>query len=308
MLVDVGAYQPTALAERDWEKVAAFVRAVVEQAKADPNSPYVTKKLMVHVTAHVVWCHRIAGLPLDVSAMFDRDVISESCERAFPHLTTGTLATRRSALLFVAEQVLPQDERTTRLKPLRDDKLAMPYDGAEQLALRSWARGQTTPIRRRDCHTILALGLGAGLNAHDMIRLRVRDVQFDSEGVLVRVTDSKFPREVPVLWKWEQPLVDLVDTRDHDDLVLGVARTTINPNYLNYFISRTAPEAGLRPNSERLRNTWLLHHLNSGTPLGPLSVAAGLETFRTFEKLVRLLPEPTAEEVRRAMRRPLRAV
>lgn len=127
-------------------------------------------------------------------------------------------------------------------------------------------------------------------------------------GVLLRVSDSKFPREVPVLWRWEQPLVDLVETREPEDLALGVARTTTNPNYLNYTISRTAPEAGLRPNSERLRNTWLLHHLASGTPLGPLSVAAGLETFRTFEKLAHLLPEPTTTDVRRAMRRPLRAV
>ena len=306
--MSINTYEPVSLTENDWEKVRAFVRVVVEKAKADANSPYSAKNLMGHVTAHVAWCHRIAGLPLEVSVVFDRDIIGEACERAFPSLTTGTLATRRSALLFVAQRVLPQGQRTARLKPLRDDKVAMPYDETEQLALRSWARGQTTPVRRRDCHTILALGLGAGLPAPDILRLRVRDIHVDPQGVLLRVSDSKFPREVPVLWRWEQPLVDLVETREPEDLALGVARTTTNPNYLNYTISRTAPEAGLRPNSERLRNTWLLHHLASGTPLGPLSVAAGLETFRTFEKLAHLLPEPTTTDVRRAMRRPLRAV
>lgn len=193
--MEVSAYEPVSLTENDWEKVRAFVRVVVEKAKADPNSPYSAKNLMGHVTAHVAWCHRIAGLPLEVSVVFDRDIIGEACERAFPSLTTGTLATRRSALLFVAQRVLPQGQRTARLKPLRDDKVAMPYDETEQLALRSWARGQTTPVRRRDCHTILALGLGAGLPAPDILRLRVRDIHVDPQGVLLRVSDSKFPEK-----------------------------------------------------------------------------------------------------------------
>ena len=116
---------------------------------------------MSHVAAHVHWCRTVACLPLDVSVIFDRDVISESTQRGFPGLKTTTRATRRSALLRVAESVLPQPERTSRLAPLRDDKLALPYTEDEQVALRSWAMGQTTPNRRRDCHAILALGLGA---------------------------------------------------------------------------------------------------------------------------------------------------
>ena len=39
------------------------------------------------------------------------------------------------------------------------------------------------------------------------------------------------------------------------------------------------------PNVGRMRNTWLLHHMATGTPLGPLAAAAGLQTFRTIEKL-----------------------
>lgn len=88
--MEVSAYEPVSLTENDWEKVRAFVRVVVEKAKADPNSPYSAKNLMGHVTAHVAWCHRIAGLPLEVSVVFDRDIIGEACERAFPSLTTGT--------------------------------------------------------------------------------------------------------------------------------------------------------------------------------------------------------------------------
>lgn len=52
---------------------------------------------------------------------------------------------------------------------------------------------------------------------------------------------------------------------------------------------------------------WLLHHMTMGTPIGPLVCAAGLQTFRTIEKLLPLLPEPSQDEVRRSMRRALRA-
>ena len=130
----------------------------------------------------------------------------------------------------------------------------------------------------------------------------------DGQGVLLRVEVSRHPREVPVLWSWEQPLLDMLATRDPEELVVEVKRQEGNANWLNYFISRTNAENGLKPDSRRLRNTWLLHHLGTGTPLGPLAHAAGLETFRSIEKLFPLLPQPTRDEVRRLMRRPVRSV
>jgi len=306
--MDTISYSPTDIPPQEWAEVGPFVRQAVLTAQKQSAARYTTKDLMGHVAAHVHWCRTVACLPLDVSVIFDRDVISESTQRGFPGLKTTTRATRRSALLRVAESVLPQPERTSRLAPLRDDKLALPYTEDEQVALRSWAMGQTTPNRRRDCHTILALGLGAGLPAPDILRLRARHVIVDGQGVLLRVEVSRHPREVPVLWSWEQPLLDMLATRDPEELVVGVERQEGNANWLNYFISRTNAENGLKPDSRRLRNTWLLHHLGTGTPLGPLAHAAGLETFRSIEKLFPLLPQPTRDEVRRLMRRPLRTV
>lgn len=306
--MDVARYRPASIGADDWTEIADFVRTAVVVTQARHESRYTTKDLMGHVGAHTNWCINVACLPLENSVVFHRDVIGESIQRGFPHLKKTTLATRRSALLRVAESVLPQEERTSRLAPLRDDKLAMPYTEDEQTALRSWAVGQTTPVRRQDCHTILALGLGAGLPAPDILALRVRDITVDDHGALITIRDGAHPREVPVLWRWEQAVVDAVNSRDPEEPVVGAERTTRNRNWLNNFVYRTLAEDGLRPDSRRMRNTWLLHHLATGTPLGPLSVAAGLDTFRTIEKLVPLLPDPTRDEVRRSMRRPLRSV
>ena len=111
-----------------------------------------------------------------------------------------------------------------------------------------------------------------------------------------------------MLAAWEQGVVDLCAARGGGDWLLGARRTSGGKNWLNNTIAASSPEGTLRPVPARMRNTWLLHHMIAGTPLGPLAAAAGLETFRTIEKLLRFVPEPTVEEVRRSMRRTLRAV
>ncbi|OLT44022.1 hypothetical protein BJF86_12830 [Serinicoccus sp. CNJ-927] len=98
----------------------------------------------------------------------------------------------------------------------------------------------------------------------------------------------------------------MVAARDPDQFVIGAQRQNAeNKDFINSFLARTQPEGRLRPAVSRLRNTWLVHHMVAGTPLGPLAVAAGLETFRTLEKLLCFVPDPAQDEVRRLMRRSL---
>ena len=158
-----------------------------------------------------------------------------------------------------------------------------------------------------ECRAILSLGFGAGLASSDIIALRARDILIDDLGVLIRVPGSR-ARDVPMLAPWEQAIVDLHTARESGAWLLGARRTSGGKNWLNNTIATSSPEGTLRPVPARMRNTWLLHHMIAGTPLGPLAAAAGLETFRTIEKLLRFVPEPTVEEVRRSMRRTLRAV
>ena len=147
--------------------------------------------------------------------------------------------------------------------------------------------------------------MGAGLSTHDILGLRVRDITADDHGVLIAVRGE---RDVPVLWQWEQELIDLIAEREGQQWAVGPQRSTTTKNWLHSFISRTQPEVGVTPTVGRMRNTWLLHHMATGTPLGPLAAAAGLQTFRTIEKLFPYLPPPTRDEVRAAMRRHLRSL
>lgn len=196
----------------------------------------------------------------------------------------------------------------TRLYPHHKDAPARPYSEFEQRALRSWAIGQTTAQRRLDCHTILALGLGAGLGSADMMSLRVEQIAADDHTVLIHVARPGAERDVPVLAAWEQPLINVLAARGLDDWVIGPGRAGVNKNWLANFLKRTLPEHGVTVEVARLRNTWLVHHITAGTPLGPLAFAAGLETFRTIEKVLRFVPQSSYDEARVYLRRALAAV
>lgn len=302
---DVLAYVPARMDPREWEAVAGFARDATLTALERYEGRYDAQDMIGAVAGLTRWVRHVACLPMEVEVVFHRDTIAEYIARA--DLSVSSRATIRSRLLRVAEAVLPPEERVTRLQPLRTDDPVRPYGEFEQRRLRSWAEGQTTPTRRMECRAILSLGFGAGLASSDIIALRARDILIDDLGVLIRVPVGR-ARDIPVLAAWEQAIVDLHAAREDGDWLLGARRTSGGKNWLNNTIAASSPEGTLRPVPARMRNTWLLHHMIAGTPLGPLAAAAGLETFRTIEKLLRFVPEPTVDEVRRSMRRTLRAV
>lgn len=305
--VDVASYSPDGMEPWEWDRIAAFVRQTTLTAQKHHSGRYQTKDMIGAVATFTWWVTEVACYPMETSVVFHRDTITDYIDTGCDSLTPGTRATRRAMLLRVAEAVLDLEERVERLAPVHKDNPLRPYSEFEQRQLLSWAEGQTTPTRRLDCHLILALGLGAGLSSPDILSLTAGQVVVDHLGALIRVQRRGAERDVPVLAAWEQPIVDAVSMREPDGWLVGTRRGE-NSNWINHFLAKTQPEAGRRPNVSRLRITWIVHHLNTGTPLGPLSVAAGLKTFRTIEKLLPFVHAPSQDEVRRSMRRALRVV
>lgn len=306
--LEITDYRPATIPDRAWNRIADFTRAVAADTQTRHGNRFNTRDLMGALAHHVHWVTDAACLPLDRSVVFHRDVIEDYIAHGTPTLSPGSRTTRRSFLLRAAEAVLPDDERVARLHPHHKDAPARPYSEFEQRALRSWAVGQTTAQRRLDCHTILALGLGAGLGTSDMLSLRAEQIDVDDQGVVIHVTRPGVERDVPVLAAWEQPLINVLAARGLDDWVVGVRRAGVYKNWMTQFLRRALPERGVTVEIARLRNTWLVHHITAGTPLGPLAFAAGLETFRTIEKVLRYVPQPSHDEARAHLRHAMAAV
>jgi len=287
-------YSP-ALDAKVWAAIADFTLASV--ADTVDALPYDTADLNSAATRLVAWCWETAGLPLDRHIVFNRDTIARFISVGCPELKAASRGNLRSQLLRMSEILAQPAPR--RLKALPPSDPSAPYSADELVSLRSWASGQSTPGRRANASVLLALGAGAGLSASEIGELRIADIQVDELGVLVNVTGSR-ARSVPVLREWEDALVERVASTDPEKYAFRENHTTFYPNLISNFVDRGRPTR-VRLSTQRLRATWIVHHLEAGTPVVALMDAAGVESLEAFTRYVRFLTLAPSSLVRSSL-------
>jgi len=289
--------------ESYWQVIEAFVRDAVTDAQ--PSTVYSAQNLLSVTARHVLWCWQTAGLALERKAVFDRLVIEEFIAHGCPTLSPASKGNRRSQLLRMSEALLGPEGSPPRLAPLPPSEPVRPYSSSELVALRSWAAGQSTPTKRRDAATLLALGAGAGLAVEDIAELTAGMVTVDDAGVLLAVPGRR-PRLVPVLAAWEVPIIEAADVVPPDRPLFRERRTTPNKkNFASNFVDCSAG-VGIKPSVQRLRATWIVHHLAASTPVIPLMAAAGVESLEALTRYLRFVPGVDPSEARRLLRGQLR--
>lgn len=263
-----------------WEPIRAFVEDVVDEVGAKvPYSPAFLSHAVAH---HVHWCVNVASLPQRRDAVFRRDVIGASVY-AMPTANTSSQGRRRSALLRVGE-ALGVIAASVPLPPLSPASPSAPYSDLEVALVRQWVSMQ----REKDARSaaaLVALGLGAGLAAHDLASVRGKDVSADGEAIYLPT------RVVPVLPAWQGPLWRLAAGGEGSDAALFRPGTKWSKNVVTVFVGRSVA-VGLRPSTQRMRATWLLLHLAVGTPMQDLLSAAGLASMDALVRYERFLPPP----------------
>jgi integrase len=191
-----------------------------------------------------------------------------------------------------------------RLNPLPPSDPAAPYDPKELVALRSWASTQSTLARRTNAEVLLALGAGAGLSAIEIGELRVEDIEIDSDGVVVRTHGAR-TRAIPVLRDWEDALVERQRALAPDKFAFRENHAAYYPNLITNFVDRSRV-VGVRPQSQRLRSTWILRHLEAATPVDLLMQAAGVESLEALTRYVKFVSKRQETATRALLRDPLR--
>lgn len=295
-------YTPNIPAEH-WENIEDFVRAAV--TRTEPTTPYTANKLFSAVTPFVHWAWK-AGHHLDDRTIFDRWLIEEFIATACPATwSPATRGNQRSVIFRVAEAVLGVDARTPRALPLTAADPSRPYSPADMAALRSWARSQGTELMRRDATALLAFGAGAGLAAEDIAPLRVADVTVRDDGSVTVNVPGRRPRRVTVLAVWEHDAASVIAGRDGDEFLFVPGRAAASTkNLCTQFVGRTS--GVLKPSSQRLRATWLVHHLTVGTPVKVLMTAAGIGSLNALTRYVQFVPDVDPSVARRRLRDEMR--
>lgn len=265
-----------------WEVIREFVRDVVRSI--DGRVPYQTDAMYYAVSQFTLWAWQSAGLPLETKTLFTRSVIAYYVEVGCGQLTVAARGNRRSLLLKIAEHL--RGELPVRLRPLPSSDPSAPYDSREVVSIISWARAQSTQERRINAHLLVSIGFGAGLSAVEIIRLRTRHIHRTGNEVDVIVDDGRV-RSVPVLHSFATLMPDL-SHRHPDSFAFRPHRTSLSENAISNFVAR-AKGIGLSPQTQRMRATWVIHHLNAGTPLRALMAGAGLESIDALARFERFL-------------------
>jgi integrase len=276
----VVTYSPLVAAEY-WPIIGQFVTGVVDDA-AD-QTLYSRRELFAAATPLVLWAWQSAGLPLDREVMFSQSTIERFIALGIPQYRTNAgRNTIRSRLLRLAETLVPAPTNPQPLRPLGKSAPSAPYRPAEIVTLKSWARTCSTAERIRNAETLLALGFGAGLSGQEIIAATMADLTVDDTGVHLVVRGER-PREVTVLSNWERALRNLVAlsgtlavTPTGETMLFRQNRDTKNRNSINDFVARSPCEVVLT--TRRMHATWVVHHLDSATPLLVLMRAAGVQS------------------------------
>lgn len=277
-----GSFAPKKAA-RYWTTLEPVVTAAVTKtARRTGREP---RSLYPVATAFVLWAWQTKGLELDVARMFRRRVVEEYVHRGMESFTRGSRATYRSVLLTIVDAVTPLSELPF---PIPRSDPTPPYTVAEIAALRSWGRAQGSAVRRRDAAVLLAMGIGAGLATRELLSVRTGDIDVRGDEIHILVWSGR-PRLVPVLPAWQPGLRAAMGELGDDQWVFRVGRTGVRSAQVTDFLHRGhTTELDVRP--ARMRTTWLLSHLQAGTPPRDLLRFAGLEHLAALDRIRRFLP------------------
>ena len=277
----IGRYRPRNIELSRWVVIRPFVIACAKDlGPCTWESAYRTLKILASLAA---WATD-DGLPLDREVVLDPD----SVERFVQGLDRSdqSRATYRSVLRRVGPLLTKRAPWEPRPRSMSRRQVALPYTKTEVEQLRRAALHQPSAGRRRAARAILALGLGSGLDGRWVAQVRATDVVLMKGVVTVCVGDPS-PRTVPVLACWEDEVAELAASAGDQFLVGGTSISKNRANDLTRWV--VAPPGHPQLSGPRLRSTWLLWHLDAGTRLTELAMAAGLQGVTVLSDLLGLV-------------------
>lgn len=196
------------------------------------------------------------------------------------------MAERERKMLLRLADIAPSVEKravSTASAPER------PYSDAELATFQHWATFQRTDHQRASCMAIFALCVGCGLASGEVLAVRGSDL-LDLDGVLA-VQVERDGRTVPVVDRWREIFQTVMANTSKTDAFLVAPKATNRKGAMQHLLRATAGQ--VKPTAARLRMTWLVAHLEAGTPLAALLPASGMtstDSLRRAMSFVRPMP------------------
>jgi len=275
--------------KRFWnDDVQEFTRSAVTEL--DPKSEADARAYLGNVSRLAIWTINIACLPLRRDIVFAAGNIDKFLHDRKAVHTAKSLNSMRLRLYQIGRELGTNVPPAASKGKRSSGEVVAPYTAPEMVRFRNQGATRSTPSRRHNWMTLLALAAGCGLNSIEIMALPVSSIRFDADAVRV-IVDGPRPRTVICLEVWEEDLRQVAASPLVDHYVFVKAE---RPTYANIFVPRyviRAANEGRAFNVERLRATWIVTHLNAGTPLFALVRAMGQKDIGTFSRFERFVDD-----------------
>ncbi len=289
------SYRPQRIDAAAWDVVRPVVVEIV--VRSAPSSADRAQHRLLPVAKLAVWAHS-SGVPLDAATLLSERVVEEWARSSIAAgEPKSSVATYRSILRTVATAVTPDAAAVKSAAAIPRTAGAAPYTSAEELALRRAMTGQRTAVYRATGCLLYGLSRGAGLASTDLRKLRTHHVTDTAEGIAIEVGG----RTVWVL----EGFCDIVRVGlavDRGDGWLLAGRNGQRRNIGEYIDRFTVPAGTPRLNLARCRATWILDHLNRGTPIAVIRDALGTNGIAAIERVLAYV-DPVDDTTRAALLR-----
>ena len=246
-------------------------------------------------------CRYLAWLADDDCDLLTVD-IALSSDEIVRYLATKALLRRSSHRSRVALRSLLKSFRAAypavrfpgvpRLKAGSEPILAPVEDWELDIALEACTSFRD-PRTRRNARAVLLVARAVGADGADLRWITGDDVtRRPGAGTWIHIHHPTRVRDVPVLERYADAIEDLADARGPKSLIAELVPPTASnaasvlTGLVNRALRRGRPH-GVTVSPERLRKAWIVEQLGANVPLNTLLNAAGLNSLRTLETLVR---------------------
>ncbi|MDE0352057.1 MAG: hypothetical protein OXM57_05160 [bacterium] len=226
----------------------------------------------------VVWVYRHLGT-CDVRTVLHPANVEHWTMEVNSHRSGTWRDNARSALRAVGRAANPR-EWPSPSRQVGRTGIATPYTAKEELAFRRAAKlpgRQNRPERL----WILAAALGGGLNGKEITVAHVDDLfEVDTGRLAVRVR-GKNPRLTPIRHQYTDIAHQALQRTGEGRFIPAGGR-----NLVYNICARLDPGGGEGLALRRARSTWLVAHIQAGTPLPVLKQVAGRLSMNTLDGLL----------------------
>ena len=282
------------LAAATWAQVQSFVSDIIAARCARMPRLQADE----HQRALAYFCDWVVQTGMvDVRAALAADVIDVYTEDRAREIAP-VMAERERKMLRTLAGITPTVERrrvSTSSQPER------PYTPAEVARFHTWATHQRTEHQRIGCLAVFTLALGCGLAGGEIMAARADDlVDIDGTPAVHVARDSRI---VPVVDRWRHCFEQLAEIATPGLLVAPNAGD--RKGAMVTILRGSVGEA--KPTAARLRMTWLVAHLEAGTPLAALLPASGMTSTDSLRRAMSFVRPLAPDANIAALRMPERA-